>query len=240
MTRRYGAGRGGCRVQPRGSVRHRPRRGPAGSTSRCSASRWSVSCARRTRARTACCACPLPLGMTACYLKRDDFVLELLHFADAGTVPGDERVMNQPGLTHVVPQRRRHRRDTGRRRGPRRRGAHRHQPGHGRLREGPRRPARRAPHGLGQAVGLTDNEATTGAWGRAEHRRRHATALIPRTVAKSGCGQQFSTSGARFRAYRREIRRQNEGRPRRERSGPRRSAGDPTSRGCVVVAGPQR
>jgi lactoylglutathione lyase len=44
---------------------------------------------------------PVPLGMTACYLKRDDFVLELLHFADAGTVPGDERVMNQPGLTHV-------------------------------------------------------------------------------------------------------------------------------------------
>ena len=44
---------------------------------------------------------PAPLGMTACYLKRDDFVLELLHFADAGTVPGDERVMNQPGLTHV-------------------------------------------------------------------------------------------------------------------------------------------
>jgi catechol 2,3-dioxygenase-like lactoylglutathione lyase family enzyme len=44
---------------------------------------------------------PAPLGITACYLRRDDFVLELLHFADAGTVPGDERVMNQPGLTHV-------------------------------------------------------------------------------------------------------------------------------------------
>ncbi len=42
-----------------------------------------------------------PLGMTACYLKRDDFVLELLHFADAGTVPGAERVVNQPGLTHI-------------------------------------------------------------------------------------------------------------------------------------------
>jgi catechol 2,3-dioxygenase-like lactoylglutathione lyase family enzyme len=39
--------------------------------------------------------------MTACYLKRDDFVLELLHFADAGEVPGDERVVNQLGLTHV-------------------------------------------------------------------------------------------------------------------------------------------
>ena len=44
---------------------------------------------------------PAPLGMTACYLKRDDFVLELLHFADAGTAPGEERVMNQPGLTHL-------------------------------------------------------------------------------------------------------------------------------------------
>ena len=44
---------------------------------------------------------PGPIGMTACYLKRDDFVLELLHFADAGTVPREERVMNQPGLTHV-------------------------------------------------------------------------------------------------------------------------------------------
>ena len=42
-----------------------------------------------------------PMGMTACYLKRDDFVLELLHFADAGTVAGEERVMNQPGLTHL-------------------------------------------------------------------------------------------------------------------------------------------
>jgi catechol 2,3-dioxygenase-like lactoylglutathione lyase family enzyme len=42
-----------------------------------------------------------PLGMTACYLKRDDFVLELLHFADAGLVPGEERVVNQLGLTHV-------------------------------------------------------------------------------------------------------------------------------------------
>lgn len=44
---------------------------------------------------------PAPIGMTAVYLKRDDFVLELLHFADAGTVPGQDRVVNQPGLTHV-------------------------------------------------------------------------------------------------------------------------------------------
>ncbi len=42
-----------------------------------------------------------PLGMTACYLKRDDFVLELLHFADADPVRGDERAMNHLGLTHI-------------------------------------------------------------------------------------------------------------------------------------------
>jgi catechol 2,3-dioxygenase-like lactoylglutathione lyase family enzyme len=43
-----------------------------------------------------------PLGMTACYLKRDDgFVLELLHFAGAELVPSDPRVVNQLGLTHV-------------------------------------------------------------------------------------------------------------------------------------------
>lgn len=42
-----------------------------------------------------------PLGMTACYLKRDDFVLELLHFADAAVAAGDERVVNQLGLTHL-------------------------------------------------------------------------------------------------------------------------------------------
>ena len=30
-----------------------------------------------------------PVGMTAVYLKRDDFILELLHFADAGVVSGD-------------------------------------------------------------------------------------------------------------------------------------------------------
>ena len=42
-----------------------------------------------------------PLGMTACYLKRDDFVLELLHFSGPELVPADERVVNQLGLTHV-------------------------------------------------------------------------------------------------------------------------------------------
>jgi catechol 2,3-dioxygenase-like lactoylglutathione lyase family enzyme len=44
-----------------------------------------------------------PIDMTACYLRRDGFVLELLHFAGAGAapLPYEERVMNQPGLTHV-------------------------------------------------------------------------------------------------------------------------------------------
>ena len=41
-----------------------------------------------------------PLGMTAVYLRRDGLVLELLHF-EAGTVPARERLMNEPGLTHV-------------------------------------------------------------------------------------------------------------------------------------------
>lgn len=44
-----------------------------------------------------------PVGMTACYLRRDGFVLELLHFAGSGAapLPYRERVMNEPGLTHV-------------------------------------------------------------------------------------------------------------------------------------------
>ncbi len=44
---------------------------------------------------------PSPLGMTAVYLKRDDFILELLHFADAGAREQADRVVNEPGLTHV-------------------------------------------------------------------------------------------------------------------------------------------
>ncbi len=43
---------------------------------------------------------PKPLGMTALYLRRDGLVLELLNFA-GGTVPARERVMNEPGLTHI-------------------------------------------------------------------------------------------------------------------------------------------
>lgn len=42
-----------------------------------------------------------PLGATVVYLRRDGFVLELLHFAVAGTVDAHERVMNEPGLTHI-------------------------------------------------------------------------------------------------------------------------------------------
>jgi lactoylglutathione lyase len=42
-----------------------------------------------------------PLGMTALYLQRDGFVLELLHFSGSPTRPYQRRVMNDPGLTHV-------------------------------------------------------------------------------------------------------------------------------------------
>jgi lactoylglutathione lyase len=44
---------------------------------------------------------PEPLGVTALYLTRDDFVLELMHFADSGSPPAHRRVMNEPGLTHL-------------------------------------------------------------------------------------------------------------------------------------------
>ena len=44
-----------------------------------------------------------PLGMTASYLRRDGLVLELLYFAGEGAapLPYRERVMNEPGLTHI-------------------------------------------------------------------------------------------------------------------------------------------
>jgi catechol 2,3-dioxygenase-like lactoylglutathione lyase family enzyme len=44
-----------------------------------------------------------PIGMTACYLRRDGLVLELLHFGGEGAqpLPARERVMNEPGLTHI-------------------------------------------------------------------------------------------------------------------------------------------
>jgi catechol 2,3-dioxygenase-like lactoylglutathione lyase family enzyme len=44
-----------------------------------------------------------PVGLTACYLRRDGFVLELLHYGGAGAAPLPVRArpMNEPGLTHV-------------------------------------------------------------------------------------------------------------------------------------------
>jgi catechol 2,3-dioxygenase-like lactoylglutathione lyase family enzyme len=42
------------------------------------------------------------LGMTACYLRRDGLVLELLHFAERdGQRPAERRAMDAPGLTHI-------------------------------------------------------------------------------------------------------------------------------------------
>ena len=43
-----------------------------------------------------------PLGVTAAYLTRDGFVLELMHYSASGaTVPFRPRTMNEPGLTHL-------------------------------------------------------------------------------------------------------------------------------------------
>ncbi len=43
-----------------------------------------------------------PLGMTACYLRRDGLVLELLHFAAPQHHREPERrAMDEPGLTHI-------------------------------------------------------------------------------------------------------------------------------------------
>ena len=45
---------------------------------------------------------PAPMGLTALYLVRDGWVLELLHYAeDAARQPARERSMAEPGLTHV-------------------------------------------------------------------------------------------------------------------------------------------
>jgi lactoylglutathione lyase len=46
---------------------------------------------------------PEPVGMTACYLGRDGFVLELLHYGGNAAAPllPRERPMNEPGLTHI-------------------------------------------------------------------------------------------------------------------------------------------
>jgi catechol 2,3-dioxygenase-like lactoylglutathione lyase family enzyme len=41
-----------------------------------------------------------PVGLTAVYLQRGDFVLELLHFDRPGNPPARRGVFNEPGLTH--------------------------------------------------------------------------------------------------------------------------------------------
>ncbi|MEE9285649.1 MAG: VOC family protein [Dehalococcoidia bacterium] len=44
---------------------------------------------------------PTPLKLTAAYLVREGFTLELLHYPQPGTAPRRERAMNEPGLTHI-------------------------------------------------------------------------------------------------------------------------------------------
>jgi len=44
---------------------------------------------------------PEPVGMTAVYLERDGFILELLHFDRPGNAPRRERPFTEPGLTHL-------------------------------------------------------------------------------------------------------------------------------------------
>jgi catechol 2,3-dioxygenase-like lactoylglutathione lyase family enzyme len=44
---------------------------------------------------------PEPVGLHAVYLVRDGLVLELLHFRSSGGPHFHERVMNEPGLTHL-------------------------------------------------------------------------------------------------------------------------------------------
>jgi len=42
-----------------------------------------------------------PVNLEAVYLRRDDFVLELLAFHREGNPSPRERVFNEPGLTHI-------------------------------------------------------------------------------------------------------------------------------------------
>jgi catechol 2,3-dioxygenase-like lactoylglutathione lyase family enzyme len=42
-----------------------------------------------------------PVGLTAVYLRKEQFILELIHFDRPGNPPARERVMNEPGLTHL-------------------------------------------------------------------------------------------------------------------------------------------
>ena len=44
---------------------------------------------------------PAPVGLTAVYLERDGFVLELLHFERTGNAPRRDRAFTEPGLTHL-------------------------------------------------------------------------------------------------------------------------------------------
>jgi lactoylglutathione lyase len=44
---------------------------------------------------------PAPVGLTAVYLARDEFVLELLHFDRDGNDPARHRSFTEPGLTHL-------------------------------------------------------------------------------------------------------------------------------------------
>ncbi|HET6950158.1 MAG TPA: VOC family protein [Acidimicrobiales bacterium] len=44
---------------------------------------------------------PVPVGLTAVYLERDGFVLELLHFGRDGNAPRRDRSFTEPGLTHL-------------------------------------------------------------------------------------------------------------------------------------------
>ena len=42
-----------------------------------------------------------PLGLSALYLRKDSFVLELLHFDRPGNPTSRKRPINEPGLTHL-------------------------------------------------------------------------------------------------------------------------------------------
>lgn len=42
-----------------------------------------------------------PVGLTAVYLRRDEFTLELLHYRRPDNPASNARPMNQPGLTHL-------------------------------------------------------------------------------------------------------------------------------------------
>jgi catechol 2,3-dioxygenase-like lactoylglutathione lyase family enzyme len=44
---------------------------------------------------------PEPVGLTAVYLERDGFVLELLGFDREGNAPRRARSFTEPGLTHI-------------------------------------------------------------------------------------------------------------------------------------------